>query len=193
MSLLLKILEFLLSIVFNLFCMLTITRFYMQIAKISFVSLIGQAVIKLTNWLVLPLQRFLPRFKHFDLPCLAAAYLCSFAHITLLVLIGYWAFYNSQALTLQTFGYIALGALLNLLKLFIYMLSAAIIIQVILSWMRPSSQMAWLVQQFTQQISAPFISPIKKRLPAISGLDFSPFIALLMLQVASIMVTHFFS
>ena len=104
MSLLLKILEFLLSIVFNLFCMLTITRFYMQIAKISFVSLIGQAVIKLTNWLVLPLQRFLPRFKHFDLPCLAAAYLCSFAHITLLVLIGYWAFYNSQALTLQTFG-----------------------------------------------------------------------------------------
>ncbi|MGL4666841.1 MAG: YggT family protein, partial [Saezia sp.] len=78
MPLSIKILEFLLGIIFNLFCMITIIRFYMQLAKISFANPIGQAVIKLTNWLVLPLQRVLPKIKRFDLPTFVAAYACSF-------------------------------------------------------------------------------------------------------------------
>ena len=191
MPLSIKILEFLLSIIFNLFCMLTIVRLYMQLAKVSFANPIGQIVIKLTNWLVLPLQRILPKLKRFDLPTFVAAYLCSFLHTILLVLIGFWAIYGNQLFTAQAFAYIAWGATLNLAKLFIHMLSAIIIIQVILSWIRPSSPSAWFAFMFTQQMSAPLINPIKKRLPLIAGLDFSPFVALLLLQLMIIIINHF--
>jgi len=193
MPLSIKILEFLLGIAFNLFCMLTLARLYMQLAKVSFANPVGQIVIKLTNWLVLPLQRILPYIKRFDLPTFVAAYLCSVLHTLLLVLIGFWIFHGSQHFTAQTFLFIALGAILNLAKLFIHMMSAIIIIQVILSWIRPTSPSAWFASVFTQQMSAPLINPIKKRLPLFGGLDFSPFVALILLQAMLIIVNHFIS
>lgn len=191
MFLLFKILDFLLSIVFNLFCLLTLTRLYMQWAKVSFANPIGQLVIKLTNWIVLPLEKTTPKIRKIDLASLIASYICSFVYTLLIVLIGFWTMYGSQQFTWQVIGLIALGAVLNLIKLLTYLLSAMIIIQVILSWVKPSSPGAWFIFAFTQQMSAPLLNPIKKIAPIMNGLDFSPFIALLLLQLISIVINHF--
>lgn len=187
--LLLDILQFLLTVFFDLLGMLCLLRLYMQLAKVSFVNPIGQGVIKLTNWLVLPLQKSLPHIKKFDFPCLVAAFLNSFVFF-LLIWTLYYIFGSkiSLGITNPLFGilYLLYFASLHVCQLALYMFSAIILLNVLLSWLQPQSSAYWLAFK----LSEPLLSPFRKILPKTSGLDFSPFVALLLLQVLLIVVRH---
>lgn len=188
--LLLDILQFLLSVFFDLLGMLCLLRLYMQLAKVSFVNPIGQGIIRLTNWLILPLQRILPRVKKFDLASLMAAYLSSFVFFLLLWTLFYLFGYKISIYIsgpLSGILYLFYFALLNVCKQIIYMLSAIIVLNVVLSWLQPRSPAYWL----TFHLSEPLTAPFRKILPKSSALDFSPFVALLLLQVLLIVVRHF--
>lgn len=57
-------------------------------------------------------------------------------------------------------------------------LSAAILVRVVLSWIRvplPDAVERWLFD-----VTEPVLAPIRRALPRMGGLDFSPFIALLL-------------
>lgn len=190
MLLLFKIFEFIFSVIFNLFCMLCILRVYMQIAQVTFVTPLGQGIIRLTNWAVLPLQHLLPRIKKFDLPSFAAAYFCSLIHIVLLALIGLLLKQFSH-LNFDAFIFIFVWSILNLIKLTAYLLTAIILAAVILSWIRPSPQTPSLLHMQVQQLSAPLLRPIQKRIPSMGGLDFSPFIILMLMQLILISISYY--
>lgn len=189
--LLLDILKFLLSVFFDLIGMLCLLRLYMQITKVSFINPIGQSILRLTNWLVLPLQRILPHIRRFDLPSLFAAYLSCFVYWLLIWTFAYLL--NNRvgvAISSPWAGILFLFyfALLSLAQLAIYILSAIILLNVILSWLQPYSPIFWL----TQKLSEPILKPFRKALPQISGLDFTPFLALLVLQVLLIVIRHLY-
>lgn len=190
MLLLFKIFEFIFSVIFNLFCMLCILRVYMQIAQVTFVTPLGQGIIRLTNWAVLPLQNLLPRIKKFDLPAFAAAYFCSLIHVVLLALIGL-LFKQFSHLTLDAFIFLFIWSILNLIKLTAYLFTAIILASVILSWINSSPQSSSLLQTQIQQLSIPLLRPLRKKIPCIAGLDFSPFIALMLLQLILILISYY--
>jgi YggT family protein len=69
-------------------------------------------------------------------------------------------------------------AVRTLLRLAIYIVIGALILQAVLSWINPHSPLAAPANQLTR----PILDPIRRFVPLISGIDLSPLIAILLLQ-----------
>lgn len=65
-----------------------------------------------------------------------------------------------------------------------------ILANVIFSWIRPMRG-SWLYElsRVVSQLTEPLLSPIRRALPMMGGLDFSPFIALVLLNIVQRLVT----
>ena len=63
-------------------------------------------------------------------------------------------------------------------------LTLAIFVRVILSWI-PGARLPFGLGEFVFAVSEPVLSPIRRALPFFGGIDFSPFIALLAIQLVS--------
>jgi YggT family protein len=60
-------------------------------------------------------------------------------------------------------------------------LAAAIIVRIVLSWL-PKLRLPFGLGEFAWNVSEPILGPIRRALPFMGGLDFSPLIALLAIQ-----------
>lgn len=157
------------------FCVLFLLRFAMQLLRVSFVGPLGQFVASLTRWAVLPLRRIVPGWFGLDLASLLAAFLLQMAFTGLV-----------YALTAGPVAPAPLDLLLLLLKsagigllrLSIHLLIGVLIVQAVLSWVNPHSPLAVPANQ----LSRPFLAPIRRFLPLLGGIDLSPLIVILLAQ-----------
>ena len=60
-------------------------------------------------------------------------------------------------------------------------LSLAILIRVLLSWV--PMRLPWGLGEFVWSITEPILSPIRRALPFMGGMDFSPIVALFAIQI----------
>lgn len=168
---------FLLDAVASFFSTLFLLRFMMQAMRVSFAGQIGDFVVKLTNWAVKPLRSIVPGFAGFDWASLLAALAVQLLLSGLLVGLAGPAIGNDPG----SLGLIILWfAAKALLRLAVYILIGALILQAVLSWINPYSPLAAPAYQLTR----PLLDPIRRIVPSISGIDLSPLIAILLLQVA---------
>ena len=66
-------------------------------------------------------------------------------------------------------------------------LTVAIFARVLLSWM--PAKLPWGLGEFVFSVTEPILAPIRRALPSAGGMDFSPFVALIAIQiVASILL-----
>lgn len=66
-------------------------------------------------------------------------------------------------------------------------LTLAIFMRVILSWV--PIKLPWGLGEFVWSVTEPILAPIRRALPFMGGIDFSPFIALIAIQaIASILL-----
>ena len=66
-------------------------------------------------------------------------------------------------------------------------LTVAIFARVLLSWM--PAKLPWGLGEFVFSVTEPILAPIRRALPFMGGMDFSPFIALIGVQmIASILL-----
>jgi len=66
-------------------------------------------------------------------------------------------------------------------------LTLAIFARVLLSWV--PMKLPWGLGEFVSSVTEPILAPIRRALPFMGGIDFSPFIALIAIQaVASILL-----
>ena len=69
--------------------------------------------------------------------------------------------------------------LLRLISFFFTLYTLAFIARAFLSWMRISSYLP--VARFLIQITEPVLAPLRRYIPPVGGLDFTPMVALLIL------------
>src|SRR5215213_2257877 len=80
-------------------------------------------------------------------------------------------------------------ALIDILQLLLWVLSWIVIAQVIISWLyafnvvNPGSGFVRSVTEALDKITAPLYRPIRKILPDFGGIDFSPLVILILIQV----------
>lgn len=157
------------------FVMLLIVRAVMRWMRISFITQVGQFVLSLTNWLVVPAQKLVPSVGRLDLACLLPAWLLE----ALIILLSAWA----RSGLLSASGGVAMAvltiAVFELVKTAIYLLIGVVLISVVLSWVNPYSPLAPTLNM----LARPFLQPIQRFVPPISGIDLSPLVLLLILQV----------
>ena len=174
-------LNFLLVTVFNLLTMLFLLRFFMQLFRVSFNNPLAYMVVSLTDFAVKPARRIIPSVGKIDLSTLFLALLTQF--LLQLSLIWLRDFPLSVAGNLAWLGLIGmsfLGTLKIALDVFFY----AILLQVILSWVNPNSPISGVLNSLTR----PILAPIQRILPMASGIDFSPIVALIFLQMLNVSV-----
>jgi YggT family protein len=167
---------FLINAVVGFFTTLFMLRFLMQMTRVTFSGQIGDFVVKLTNWAVKPLRRIVPGIGGVDWASLIAALWLQ------LLLSGIIIAASSATLSADGFGMalmILMLAVRGLLRLTVYIMIGAVILQAVLSWINPYSPLGPLANQLTR----PLLDPIRRIVPLISGIDLSPLVAILLLQV----------
>lgn len=175
-------LEFLLSTLLGLYTLALMLRFYLQLTGAPFKNPFSQAMIALTNPLILPLRRMVPGWQGLDLSSLFAAFLVQWALKLALLLVK--GFPISLAGS-HVWIILLLQALLGVIKTSVDVFTYAIILQAILSWVNPYNMMTPVLDALTR----PILKPIRKRLPLVGGnLDLSPLVALILLQLLLIVL-----
>ena len=172
---------FLLNAVVSFFCTLFLLRFMMQMARVSFAGQIGDFVVKTTNWAVKPLRRIVPGMGGVDWASLIAGLWLQLMLSALVISL------SPMELTADSAGMVLMILMLairGLIRLAIYIVIGALILQAVLSWINPFSPVAPLVNQ----LSRPILDPIRRFVPSISGVDLSPLVAILLLQVVLMFV-----
>jgi YggT family protein len=151
-------------------------RFWIQIVRVRPPPQIAQFTFQLSDWIVKPLRRVIPGVAGFDWASLIGAYLIAL----LCSAIKVWLIADSFPVTLF------LLALLSVFQWAIYGWTALLILEVIFSWVNPHAPLA----PFVQALNAPLLKPIRQIIPLLGGLDISPMVLFLLLQVASRMLTY---
>lgn len=67
------------------------------------------------------------------------------------------------------------------IQLLLQVLTIAIFVRVLLSWVDPRGNMR--ITQFMHELTEPVLGPIRSVMPTVGMFDFSPIIAILLLQV----------
>jgi YggT family protein len=156
-------------------------RLYMQHQRIPMSARsgnpLGRFVFALTDWLVLPLRRLLPAVGALDTASLVAAYLLQLAQFMLL-----WLLAGAQD------GLFAVPILagFGVVRLAISGLTGLLIVYAVLSWVQTASIMADVVER----LCTPPLTPIRRLVPLVGGVDLSPLVLLVLLQVAAIVLGH---
>jgi len=76
--------------------------------------------------------------------------------------------------------------LYTLVDWFFWLLSLAILLRVLFSWLRPDPNNA--VVRLIYQMTEPILAPLRRYVPAFGGLDITPMIALMLIELARTLV-----
>ncbi len=170
---------FLINVIFGFFILMVMLRFLLQWARADFYNPISQFIVKLSDPLLKPLRRVIPGLAGVDIAAIVLMLLLQYIAYLLIVAISGQAFHPLLLLILS---------ITDLLKLLLYVFIFAIIISAVASWIAPGGYNP--VLGLIQQLTAPIIRPIQRRMKPISGLDLSPLVALLLLNLLLIAVPH---
>jgi YggT family protein len=164
---------FVLDALFHLFILAALVRFWMQAFRAPARNPIAQFTMALTDFAVKPLRRVIPGVMNLDWASLVVAFAFEFLLQVLLVLIA------GIAPTAQLLSVLLFMSFVKLIRLSIYVFIGAIIIQAVLSWVNPHHPVA----PFFHALTRPFLKPFQRAVPPIGGVDITPILVLIALQL----------
>ena len=138
---------------------------------------LGRFVTGLTDWLVLPLRRLVPAKGPWDTASLLGALLVELAQYSFL-----WVLSGAT----MSYGLVLYLAFFGLIRLLISGLTGLVIVHALLSWLQARS----VLSDMLDRLVSPFLRPIRRIIPSIGGIDLSPLIFLVVLQIASIILSN---
>ncbi|TIH10137.1 YggT family protein [Pseudomonas leptonychotis] len=169
---------YILQTIGSLYLLIVLLRFILQLVRADFYNPLSQFIVRATHPLLKPLRKIIPSLAGLDLASLVLAILVQLVLMALtLMLLGYGLDNPVQLLIWSIIGVTAL-----FLKVFFF----ALIISVILSWVAQGSQNPTVA--LVNQICEPLLAPIRRILPGMGGLDLSPIVAFLILNLIDMLV-----
>jgi YggT family protein len=165
MSALIFILDSLLMLALFIF----LARLLLQWVRADFRNPIAQAVVRLTNPLILPLRRILPPVGKVDTASVVAVVLVATIKIAILAPLTIYGSLGPE----QWLRYIALELIIALLSTYLY----AIILYALLSLIAPGGYSP--LQSVLASVCEPVLRPFRRVIPPIAGIDFSPLWAII--------------
>ena len=180
MNALSDVLAYLLQTVLNLALLAMLLRFLLQLVRADYYNPVSQFLAKVTNPLVLPLRRVIPSVRGLDLSTLLLALLLQMAAIVALLALN--GFGPPGVLTLLVWSVLGLVGLLVNIYFF------ALLAMIILSWVAPGNRHPALL--LLLQLTEPVMAPFRRMLPDMGGIDFSPILVFILINVIQIALGH---
>ena len=169
---------FIINIVFGLYLAAVMLRFLLQTIRADFYNPICQFLITVTNPALKPLRRWIPGYMGIDWPSILLLILLQLLEICMIALL-----ISGHIPSLISMPVIIASKLLGLL-IWIYII--IIIIQAVISWIQPGSYSPFTVLLY--QLSDPLVRPVRRYIPVTGGIDWSPFVVLISLNLALILL-----
>lgn len=168
---------YLLDTVFTLFILMVLLRFLLQLARADFYNPICQFLVKATNPLLRPLRRVVPGMWGIDL--------ASVVLMIVLQMLAIWLIQLTGGRSMAPGGLFLLSVS-ELLALALNALLITLIVQVIISWINPGTYNPLV--SILYSINEPLLRPVRRLLPDMGGIDFSPLVVLLLIQLAKMLL-----
>jgi len=157
----------------SLYLMIILMRFILQLSRADFYNPLSQFIVKATNPLLIPIRRVVPGLGGVDIASLVLAVI--FQSLVLGLKIAVLGFVVPNPLGVLVMS--AVMVLGVLLKIYFW----SLLVMIIASWIAPGS--AHPALQLINQITEPLMKPFRNLLPAMGGLDLSPILVFLVLQI----------
>ncbi len=177
------------NILFDLYILLVLLRFMLQMLRADFYNPVSQFIVKLTTPPLRILRRIIPSVGGQDS-----------ASLVFCVVLIYGKFLLMRALSIPavhiggemapiggvSYAGLLLFSVADLIALILTVFLIAVIIQVILSWINPGHYNP--VIGLVNKLAEPVLKPIRKFIPPMGGLDLSPLFAALLIVVAKMLI-----
>ncbi len=162
----------------SLLLLIIVLRFLLQLVRADFYNPLSQFIVKATNPVLLPLRQLVPNIAGIDTAAIVLAVIVQYIFMCgLLVLAG-----NGAALPwLNIVAWAAIAVVALVLNIYFW----GLIITVIASWIAPNSYNPALI--LINQLLEPVVRPIRKAMPDMGGLDLSPIVIFLLIQMIEIL------
>lgn len=170
---------FLLDTLVTLYLSAILLRVILQYVGAPFSNPICQFIVKITNIGFMPLRKIIPGYRRIDFAGVVFAYLVAVLYIITEELIRYQVM-PQIFITLLAGIWLLLSVVLN-----IYFW--AIILRVIFSFLAAGQMGYNPMYLLTYSITEPVLSPIRLRLPPMSGFDLSPLVACFVIVLIKIL------
>ena len=176
-----QITSLLLEVAAGLLSGVCLLRLYMQYQRIPMSTRsgnpMGKFIFALTDWLVLPLRKVVPAVGRWDMASLVGALLVQLAQFLILWLLSGMGAGLPSVLVYAVFG---------LVRMALSGLTGLVIVYAVLSWVQTQSLLADLLERLVM----PVLVPIRRVLPLVGGVDLSPLVLLVLLQIAGIVLGY---
>jgi YggT family protein len=172
-----QIAVFLIETLSGFFVFLLLARFHFQWLRVPFHNPVGEFVLALTSWIVMPVRRVIPGLRGYDLPTLLVAWLVrAIAIWAEWVVIGF----EPNGVT------ILILAAVDLVRYSVYLLMFAVLLQAVMSWFQSYSPVKPVLDAMTR----PFLRPFRRLIRPIGGFDLTPLALLVLLQILVIVLEY---
>ncbi len=168
---------FLIDTLFSLYILAVLLRFLLQWCGADFYNPISQFLVKATHPPLKILRRFVPSIGKIDTSSLVLVFaLQMLADFFILLLKG----------VSISIGALTILSMTQLISLLINVFVFAVFARVLLSWMNPGTFNA--VASILVTLTEPLLDICRKFIPDLGGIDLSPLAALLLLQLAKMVI-----
>ncbi len=161
---------------FSLLIFITVLRGLLQLSRADFYNPITQMLVKVTDPFFLPIQRLLGG----SLSPIVLTLLWQLCATSAIIALNGLPFPSIFILL----SWAVIGSIGLIINIYLF----AIIITIVLSWIAPSSYHPSII--LLRQLTEPVMLPFRKMIPSLGGLDLSPLLVFLVINVLQIMLRH---
>jgi len=167
-----SLLAMIVSELLSLALFVVLMRLLLQLARADFRNPICQAIVRLTNPLIIPLRRILPPIRKLDTATVVAVAIIA----VILVAVGF-AFSGFPADPLFWAQEVVLTVAYTVLWIYFW----SIVVYALLSLVAPGGYSP--LQSVLASLCEPVLGPFRRIIPGIAGIDLSPLWACLAIQI----------
>ena len=168
---------FLIDTLFSLYILAVLLRFLLQWCGADFYNPISQFLVKITHPPLRILRRFVPSIGRIDTS-------------SLVLMLGLQMLSDFSILLLKgvtiNIGALAILSLTQLISLLLNVLVFSVFARAMLSWMNPGAFSA--ASSILATLTEPLLDICRKVIPNLGGIDLSPLAALMLLQLAKMVL-----
>jgi YggT family protein len=165
-------LSLIIEVLVGLYLIAVILRFLFQLFRVDFHNPISQTIVKVTNPPLRLLRRFVPGLFGIDMASVVLILIVGFIKLFLLTSISGLKI-SPAAIVVMSFA--------EILNIICWILLIAIFARAILSWIAPRSYHPAI--RLLDGLSEPLLTPFRRLLPSMGGLDLSPIFAILAINL----------
>lgn len=177
MSSIQQTLVFLVHNIIQIYIVIVLLRFMLQLAKADFYNPVSQFIVKATAIPLKPLRRIIPSIAGFDIASLILALFFYMVMVVLIILI--------KQVGISPL-WLIIGSVAGIINIVCNIYLVIIFVSIISSFIPALQQQPIVILAY--QLAEPAMAPFRKIIPPMGGLDFSPIFILLILQAVQILI-----